>query len=125
MICSQNKLVHFSFVPSLVPAGGMKLPADLTARQVMTAMCLCQRVSEELYDKLSNAVPAAEVAEMCRFVAFMREMDTRFPTTDTVFEYCVDPNQKGWLSWENKLSSTYRLVLPAFMRSLLSINTLC
>ncbi len=44
----------------------------------------------------------------------MREMDTRFPTTDTVFEYCVDPNQKGWLSWENKLSSTYRLVLPAF-----------
>ncbi len=42
----------------------------------------------------------------------MREMDTRFPTTDTVFEYCVDPNQKGWLSWENKLSSTYRLVLP-------------
>lgn len=41
----------------------------------------------------------------------MREMDTRFPTTDTVFEYCVDPNQKGWLSWENKLSSNYRSVL--------------
>ena len=38
----------------------------------------------------------------------MREMDTRFPTTDTVFEYCVDPNQRGWLSWENKLSSSYR-----------------
>ena len=52
----------------------------------------------------------------------MREMDTRFPTTDTVFEYCVDPNQKGWLSWENKLSSTYRLVLPAAI--LPSINTL-
>ncbi|KAL0040883.1 hypothetical protein WJX79_008591 [Trebouxia sp. C0005] len=43
-----------------------------------------------------------------KFDAFMREMDTRFPTTDTVFEYCADPNQKGWLSWENKLSSTYR-----------------
>ena len=45
---------------------------------------------------------------ICRFDAFMREMDTRFPTTDTVFEYCVDPNQRGWLSWENKLSSNYR-----------------
>ena len=49
---------------------------------------------------------------LCRFDGFMREMDTRFPTTDTVFEYCVDPNQKGWLSWENKLSSNYRSVLP-------------
>ena len=42
----------------------------------------------------------------------MREMDTRFPTTDTVFEYCVDPNQRGWLSWENKLSSNYRYADP-------------
>ena len=43
----------------------------------------------------------------------MREMDTRFPTTDTVFEYCVDPNQRGWLSWENKLSSNYRYADPS------------
>ena len=46
--------------------------------------------------------------DFCRFDAFMREMDTRFPTTDTVFEYCVDPNQHGWLSWENKLSPNFR-----------------
>ncbi len=41
VICSQDKLVHLSFAPSCVSAGGMKLPADLMARQVMTAMCLC------------------------------------------------------------------------------------
>lgn len=87
-------------------------------------MCLCQRVSGELYDKLISAMPQLR-CDTCRFDAFMREMDTRFPTTDTVFEYCVDPNQKGWLSWENKLSSTYRLGVPAFMPSMLSINTLC
>ena len=55
----------------------------------------------------------------------MREMDTRFPTTDTVFEYCVDPNQRGWLSWENKLSSNYRyadalqLTLTVFPHSII------
>ncbi|KAK9823872.1 hypothetical protein WJX72_006072 [[Myrmecia] bisecta] len=43
-----------------------------------------------------------------KFDAFMREIDTRFPTSDTIFEYCVDPAQRGWLSWENRLSATYR-----------------
>ena len=45
---------------------------------------------------------------LCRFDAVLREVDPRFPTQDTVFEYCVDPTQHNWISWENKLSSSYR-----------------
>ena len=43
----------------------------------------------------------------------MREIDSRFPSNDTVFEYCVDPSQHNWLSWDNKLSANYRSVCVA------------
>ncbi len=51
-------MVYLSFAPS---AGGTKLSADLTARQCITAKCLCQVFSGELYNKLINAMPAAEL----------------------------------------------------------------
>jgi hypothetical protein len=55
-------MVYLSFAPSLVPAGGMKLPADLTARQVMIAMCLMSCVSvKEFVESYMTAIPAAEL----------------------------------------------------------------
>ena len=32
-----------------------------------------------------------------------REMDTRYPSGETVFEYSVDARNKGWLAWEARL----------------------
>eukprot|EP00983_Pelagomonas_calceolata_P088938 1157259-Pelagomonas_calceolata.AAC.15 len=29
-------------------------------------------------------------------------------SADTVFEYFVEPKQRQWMTWESKLSSTYR-----------------
>lgn len=75
----------------------------------------CMNDSMQLLHQYSARVDGLvyNYCDLCyRFDAFMREMDTRFPTTDTVFEYCVDPNQRGWLSWENKLSSGYRYADP-------------
>eukprot|EP00798_Chlamydomonas_sp_ICE-L_P021926 gene21926-28972_t len=62
-----------------------------------------------------------------KFDALLREMDTRYPTTDTVFEYFVDHKTRArypttdtvfeyfvdhktraWSSWETKLSSAYK-----------------
>ncbi|KAF5831208.1 dynein-1-beta heavy chain, flagellar inner arm I1 complex [Dunaliella salina] len=43
-----------------------------------------------------------------KFDTFMREKDARYPSADTVFEYCVDPKQRQWVTWESKLSSAYR-----------------
>lgn len=60
MTSLQDQLVRFSFVPAFVSAGGVKLPADLTASHVITTTCFCQRVLGEQYDKLVSAMPAAE-----------------------------------------------------------------
>lgn len=38
----------------------------------------------------------------------MREMDTRYPSSETVFEYYVEPKTRGWASWESKLSASFR-----------------
>jgi len=43
-----------------------------------------------------------------KFDTFMREKDARYPSADTVFEYFVEPKQRQWMTWESKLSSTYR-----------------
>ncbi|CAG9464381.1 unnamed protein product [Pedinophyceae sp. YPF-701] len=43
------------------------------------------------------------------FDMFLRELDSRFPPNETVFEYYVDPVGKQWVPWEQKLSSTFRV----------------
>ncbi|GIM07381.1 hypothetical protein Vretimale_11536 [Volvox reticuliferus] len=43
-----------------------------------------------------------------KFDAFMREMDTRYPSAETVFEYFVDPKTKAWLAWETRLTGTFK-----------------
>ncbi len=61
MIRSQDQLVHFSYVPSVVSAGGMKLPADLTSKSSHYHNVSVSKGFWELYNKLINAMPAAEV----------------------------------------------------------------
>ena len=39
-----------------------------------------------------------------KFDSFLREMDSRFPPNDTVYEYWIDAKKKTWESWESKLS---------------------
>ena len=38
----------------------------------------------------------------------MRSLDDRFPGSDTVFDYFVDPTQPGWRSWEGRLPANFR-----------------
>ncbi|XP_023298158.2 dynein axonemal heavy chain 2 [Lucilia cuprina] len=40
--------------------------------------------------------------------AFIRELDGSFPIKDTVYDYYVDPNQKSFLPWNNKLSDSWK-----------------
>jgi dynein heavy chain, axonemal len=42
------------------------------------------------------------------FDALVREMDTRFPTSNTVFDYVLDPATKSWVPWESRLTATFR-----------------
>lgn len=44
----------------------------------------------------------------CSFDAFLREMDTRYPSAETVFDYYVDSKQRAWVSWESKLPSAFK-----------------
>ncbi|GMH41208.1 hypothetical protein BSKO_09118 [Bryopsis sp. KO-2023] len=43
-----------------------------------------------------------------KFDAFMREMDTRYPSSETIFDYFVEPKQRAWVSWESKLPSAFK-----------------
>lgn len=38
----------------------------------------------------------------------MREMDSRFPTALTVFDYVVDGPSRAWVSWESRLGGAFR-----------------
>ena len=40
--------------------------------------------------------------------ALLREMDARFPSSETVYEYYVDPKKKGWAPFEEKLPQSYK-----------------
>jgi dynein heavy chain, axonemal len=42
------------------------------------------------------------------FDGAVREMDTRFPTANTVFDYVIDANSKAWVPWESRLSAAFR-----------------
>lgn len=43
-----------------------------------------------------------------KFDMFLREIDGQFPSKDTVFEYCVDKQNKTWQPWEEKLQAGWR-----------------
>lgn len=41
--------------------------------------------------------------------AFIRELEGTIPNKDSVYEYYVDPKQRAWLSWEDKLRAGWKL----------------
>ncbi|KAI8923518.1 dynein heavy chain and region D6 of dynein motor-domain-containing protein [Entophlyctis helioformis] len=43
-----------------------------------------------------------------KFDSFLREIEGQFPSKDTIFEYYVDKQTKGWTPWEDKLPSGWR-----------------
>lgn len=42
------------------------------------------------------------------FDMLIREIDGQFPHKDTVYEYFVDPQKKGWSAWEDKIPPTWK-----------------
>ena len=40
-----------------------------------------------------------------KFDMFLREQEPRFPPSETVYEYFVDPKTKQWTPWESKLTA--------------------
>lgn len=54
---------------------------------------LCATVNEEGRLKMDNLI---------------REMEGSIPLRDTVYEYYVDVRQRGFASWEEKLSQTWK-----------------
>ncbi|XP_071951094.1 dynein axonemal heavy chain 2-like isoform X2 [Antedon mediterranea] len=54
---------------------------------------VCASVDEDGRKKLDN---------------YIREIEGTFPNKDTVYEYCVDPKNKNWVHWEEKLRSGWR-----------------
>jgi dynein heavy chain len=37
-----------------------------------------------------------------------REIEGQFPHKDTVYEYFVDPQKKGWSLWEEKIPQSWK-----------------
>ena len=60
------------------------------------------------------------------FDMHLRELDARYPSQDTVFEYFVDPKKKAWVPWEEKLGQTYRPApdTPFFKMVVPTVDTL-
>ncbi|GFH10191.1 dynein-1, subspecies f, partial [Haematococcus lacustris] len=60
-----------------------------------------------------------------KFDVFMREQDTRYPSSETVFEYYVDVKTRQWVAWENKLSASYKPApdLPFFKILVPTVDT--
>lgn len=60
-----------------------------------------------------------------KFDAFMREMDTRYPSSETVFEYFIEPKTRAWAPWESKLSAAYKppADLPFFKIMVPTVDT--
>ncbi|XP_033636218.1 dynein heavy chain 2, axonemal-like isoform X2 [Asterias rubens] len=54
---------------------------------------VCSAVDEDGRKKLDN---------------YIREIEGTFPNKDTVYEYYVDPKNKNWAHWEDKLRSGWR-----------------
>ncbi|WIA33430.1 hypothetical protein OEZ86_006562 [Tetradesmus obliquus] len=60
-----------------------------------------------------------------KFDRFMREMDTRYPSSETVFEYYVDVKNRQWLNWDTKLSGSFkpRADVPAYRLLVPTVDT--
>lgn len=52
-------------------------------------------------------------------------MDTRYPSAETVFEYSVDVKNRQWLSWDSKLSGSFkpRPDIPAYRLLVPTVDT--
>jgi dynein heavy chain len=52
-------------------------------------------------------------------------MDTRYPSAETVFEYHVDVKNRQWLSWDSKLSGSFkpRADIPAYRLLVPTVDT--
>ena len=44
----------------------------------------------------------------------IRDIEPMFPTTNTVFEYYINPDKKDWDAWESKLSKNQSFVQKEF-----------
>ena len=44
-----------------------------------------------------------------KFDVFLRELDSRYPSQETVFDYWLDTKKKSWALWEEKLSSVFKV----------------
>jgi dynein heavy chain len=53
-------------------------------------------------------------------------MDTRYPSAETVFEYHVDVKNRQWLSWDSKLSGSFkpRPDIPAYRLLVPTVDTM-
>lgn len=60
-----------------------------------------------------------------RFDAFLRELTSVFPPSDTVYDFWVDPKRKAWAQWEEKLSQNFRPPpeLPFFKIMIPTVDT--
>ena len=54
---------------------------------------LCCSVDEDARKKIDN---------------FIREMEGTFPNKDTIYEYYVDPKNRSWVHWEEKLRQGWK-----------------
>jgi hypothetical protein len=61
----------------------------------------------------SSRQPMPSNADLCRFDAHMREVGTGFPVMDTVFDYIVDPSQRGWVLWGTRLPTSFKCGPPS------------
>lgn len=43
-----------------------------------------------------------------KFDPVLRELEGRFPSADSVFEYCIDTKSKSWVTWESKIGSNFK-----------------
>lgn len=52
-------------------------------------------------------------------------MDTRYPSSETVFEYYVDVKNRQWLNWDTKLSGSFkpRADIPAYRLLVPTVDT--
>lgn len=60
-----------------------------------------------------------------KFDAFLRELTSVFPPSETVYDYWVDPKRKAWAPWEEKLSQNFRPPpeLPFFKIMIPTVDT--
>ncbi|XP_024940642.1 dynein heavy chain 2, axonemal [Cephus cinctus] len=100
------------------PQNGVELGED---RDAFSSMCkiwflfcmiwsLCASVNEDGRQKVDN---------------FIREMEGSFPIRDTVYEYYVDVRQRSFVSWEEKLSQTwkYQIGIPFYKIIVPTVDT--